>query len=137
MKFEESLLSTKFDTTKLDLGFGFIFLADNFFIMEVNEGEHFNRVKLDQLLSALRTHYGTNKKIAYIANRVNSYSIDPILWSYFDEDDSILLAGSIVVYRESTMMSAAIEKQLSPISLKRSSSLEEAVNWVENLAELN
>ncbi|WP_178988286.1 hypothetical protein [Winogradskyella schleiferi] len=105
--------------------------------MEVNEGVHFNFDKLNQLLTEITEHYGYHKKLAYIANRVNSYSIDPILWSYFDKDDTLLVAASIVSYSESSFMNANIEKQLASISLKRSSSLEEAIGWVQRLSELN
>lgn len=105
--------------------------------MEINEGEHFDGKELDKVLIILRDYYGYHKTLAYIANRVNSYSIDPLLWSYFDKDDSILIAGSIVSYRESTFLSANIEKQLASIPLKRSKTLEEAINWIQQLKELN
>ena len=105
--------------------------------MEVNEGEHFNWDKLNILLDALRDHYGNHKALAYIANRVNSYSIDPVLWSYFDKDDSILVAASIVSYSDSSFMNANIEKHLAKIPLKRAHSLGEAINWVQRLKEFN
>lgn len=137
MHFENSLLSKSLPYEKLILDFGTNYLFKDFFIMEVNEGVHFNNAKLNQLLSEIRAHYGFHKKLAYIANRVNSYSIDPILWSYFDKDDSILIAVSIVSYSHLSSMNANIEKQLSAISLKRSTSLEEAISWVQGLSELN
>lgn len=105
--------------------------------MEVNEGEHFNWDKLEQLLTSLQDYYGFNKTLAYVANRVNAYSIDPVLWSYFDKDDSILVAASIVSYRDSTFLSANIEKQLASIPIKRAISLSEAIQWVQQLNEFN
>ena len=137
MHFENSLLSKSLSYEKLTLDFGTNYLFDDFFIMEVNEGVHFNSNKLNKLLTEIRAHYGFHKKLAYIANRVNSYSIDPILWSYFDKDDSILVAVSIVSYSELSLMNANIEKQLSAISIKRSASIEEAIDWVQKLSELN
>ncbi|EDP70054.1 hypothetical protein FBALC1_10992 [Flavobacteriales bacterium ALC-1] len=137
MRFEDSPLSKSLSYEKIVLNFGTNYLFDDFFIMEVNEGEHFNSKKLNTLIKHLRTHYGSHRQLAYIANRVNSYSIDPVLWAYFDNDDSILIAASIVSYRKSTEMSANIEKQLASISLKRSSSIEEAIGWVKSLSELN
>ncbi len=137
MHFENSHLSKSLSYEKLTLDFCTNYFFDNFFIMEVNEGVHFNFDKLNQLLTEITEHYGYHKKLAYIANRVNSYSIDPILWSYFDKDDTLLVAASIVSYSESSFMNANIEKQLASISLKRSSSLEEAIGWVQRLSELN
>tara|TARA_R110000796_G_scaffold143009_7_gene259507 strand:+ start:53 stop:322 length:270 start_codon:yes stop_codon:yes gene_type:complete len=83
MHFENSLLSQSLTYEKLTLDFGTNYLFENFIIMEVNEGVHFNFDKLNELLMEITAHYGFDKKLAYIANRVNSYSIDPILWSYF------------------------------------------------------
>ncbi|WP_299126824.1 hypothetical protein [uncultured Winogradskyella sp.] len=137
MHFEDSPLSKAYDYDKVILDFGTYYLFDDFFIMEVNEGEHLNWNKLKILLNSLRTYYGKHKTLAYIANRINSYSIDPVLWSYFDKDDSILRAASIVSYRESTHLNANIEKQMSAIPMKRSHSLEEAVNWVQQIKNLN
>lgn len=137
MHFENSQLSKSLSYEKLTLDFGTNYLFENFFIMEVNEGVHFNFDKLNELLTEIIEYYGFHKKLAYIANRVNSYSIDPILWSYFDKDDSLLVAASIVSYNESSFMNANIEKQLASISVKRSSSLEEAIGWVQRLSELS
>jgi len=137
MRFEESPISKLLNYEKVVLDIGSYYLLENFFIMEVNEGQHFDWKELNKLLTSLRNHYGYHKTLAYIANRVNSYSIDPLLWSYFDKDDSILIAASIVSYRDSTFLSANIEKQLASISLKRAKTLEEAINWVQQLKELN
>jgi hypothetical protein len=136
MHFEESPASKSLHYKKIVLEFGTYYLLDRFFIMEINEGTHFNWDKLNFLLNSLRDHYGHHMHLAYIANRVHSYSIDPVLWSYFDKDDSILVAASIVSYRDSTRMSANIEKQIASIPLKRAKSLEEAIAWVQQLKEL-
>lgn len=137
MHFENSDFSKTLNYKKVILNFGVYYLLDDFFIMEVNEGEHFNWGKLNTLLDSLRDYYGNHKTLAYIANRVNSYSIDPVLWSYFDKDDSLLIAASIVSYRDSSFMNANIEKQMASIPIKRSHSLGEAINWVQQLKEFN
>lgn len=137
MKFEKSPISKLITYEKIMLDFGSYYLCDNFFIMEVDDGVHLNWEKLEKLIISLRDYYGSHKTLAYISNRINSYSIDPLLWSYFDKEDSILIAASIVSYRDSTFMSANIEKQLASIPLKRANNLDEAINWVQQLAELN
>jgi hypothetical protein len=137
MHFEESSFSKSLSYKKITLDFGVYYICDDFFILEVNEGVHFNWDKLSILLGSLRNYFGNHKTIAYISNRINSYSIDPVLWSYFDKDDSILIAASIVSYRSSTFINANIEKEMASIPIKRSRSLEEAVNWVQQLKEFN
>jgi len=137
MHFEESPFSKSLTYDKVVLDFGSYYLCDNFFIMEVNEGEQFNWDKLNKLLDSLRSYYRTSKSLAYIANRVNAYSIDPVLWSYFDKDDSILVAAAIVSYRDSTYLNANIEKQMAAFPMKRAHRLGEAINWVQQLQELS
>lgn len=137
MRFEESLFSKSLFYSTSVLDFSTLYLFNDFFIIEVNEGEHFNSEKLNLLLSALRAHYGHSKSLAYIANRINSYSIDPVLWTYFDKDDSILIAAAIVSYRDSTYINANIEKKMASIPMKRAFSLAEAINWVKQLKEFN
>jgi hypothetical protein len=136
MRFQESSLSQSFPHEKVILNFGSYYLCENFFIMEVNEGEHINSSKLNELLISLRAYYGHHRALAYIANRVNDYSIDPVLWSYLDKDDSILKAAAIVSYRDSTFLNAHIEKKMAKIPMKRALSLGEAINWVKQLKEL-
>ncbi|MEO1033520.1 hypothetical protein [Winogradskyella sp.] len=137
MYFEDSPFSKLLTYDKVILDFGSYYLFEDYFILEVNEGEHLNWDKLYALLDSLRAYYGNHKALAYIANRVNSYSIDPVLWSYFDKDDSILIAASIVSYRDSTYINANIEKQMASIPMKRATSLEEAISWVQRLKEFN
>lgn len=137
MYFEDSPISKSITYKKVNLSFCSYYLCDRFFIMEVFEGVHFNWNKLEELLTSIEHQNGLNKTLAYIANRVNAYSIDPVLWSYFDKDDGILIAASIVSYRDSTFLNANIEKQLASIPIKRAHSLEEAVNWVRKLKEFN
>jgi hypothetical protein len=137
MYFEDSPISKSMTYKKVVLDFCSYYVCDNFFIMEVNEGIHFDWGKLEVLLDSIESNYGLNKSLAYIANRVNAYSIDPVLWKYFDKDDSVLVAASIVSYRDSTFLSANIEKEIASIPIKRALSLSEAVNWVQQLDELN
>ena len=137
MRFEDSLFLKSLSYDKIVLDFSMIYLFDDFFIIEVNEGVHFNSEKLNQLLGALRAHNGHHKSLDYNANRVNSYSIDPVLWTYFDKDDSILIAASIVSYRDSTYISANIEKKMASRPMKRALSLAEPINWANQLEEFN
>ena len=137
MRFEDSLFSKSLSYNKIVLDFGTNYLFDDFFIMEVNEGEHFNSEKLNLLLNSLKSHYEPNKRLAYMANRVNSYSIDPILWTYFDKDDSVLKAAAIISYRDSTFINANIERKMASIPMNIALSLGEAINWVKQLKEFN
>ncbi|MCC1483751.1 hypothetical protein [Winogradskyella immobilis] len=136
MKFEDSEISKSTNYQKVILNFCTYYACDKYFILEVNEGEHFDQQKLETLIRSLLDMYSGFNNLAYVANRVNSYSIDPILWSYFNSEDAIIIASAIVIYRESTFFNANLEKQLSNISIKRASSLKEAIEWIHQLDEL-
>lgn len=133
MLFEDSPFSKSLDYKKIVLDFGCYFLFDNYFIIEVNEGVHLDIDKLNILLESIRSNYTNHKKLAFITNRVYCYSIDPVLWSYCDKDDTMLIAACIVTYRKSTLFNANIEKQMAEIPIEPVSSLEEAFNWVQAL----
>ncbi len=136
MYFEHSEIYKHLRCHKLELSFGTYYLCDHFFLSEINNGEHIDIKKANILLEHLYTFYGEGKQLAYIANRMNSYSVDPSLWDYFKERFN-LVAASIVCYRDSTYLNANIEKQFASISLKRAQTLEESITWVKNLREFN
>ena len=53
----------------------------------------------------------------------------------FNKEFGFIVASAIVVYDDISYMNATIEKQFTGKSLKRCSSLEEAIHWVQNLDE--
>lgn len=68
---------------------------------------------------------------------MNANFIDPFLWSYFDKDDCVLIAASIVSYRDSIFLNANTEKLITIVPMNRALSLGEAINWVQQLHEFN
>lgn len=81
--------------------------------------------------------YGTNIKVGYISNRVNSYCMNPQTWDIVQKKYNLIFAGAIVSYNSITFMNASIEKQFSKISIKRCLSLEEAIQWIKSLKEFS
>lgn len=135
MNFENSNYFKLLNHQKLTLPFGDFYLLDKFIIAEFHEGTHFDWSKIELLAAKFINHYGYNLKIGYISNRVNSYSIDPHFWADFNKEYGFIVASAVVVYNDMSYMNATIEKQISGNSLKRCSSLEEAIYWIENLKE--
>jgi hypothetical protein len=135
MFFEKSNYFKLLKHRKITLSFGDFYLLDNFIIAEFNEGIHFNWTKIQELAAELIRHYGYELKIGFIANRVNSYSTDPHLWTNFNQEFGFFVATAIVVYDDISYMNATLEKQFTENSLKRCSSLEEGIHWMQNLDE--
>ena len=135
MFFEKSNYFKLLNHDKITLSFGDFYLLDNYIIAELHDGAHLDWDKMQKLATELIRHYGFELKIGFIANRVNSYSSDPQVWSLFDQEFGFIIATAIVVYDDIGYMNATLEKQLSSTSVKRCSSLEEAIHWMENLRE--
>ncbi len=58
------------------LSTGMFYFFDDFIISEMNEGVHFNWEAAQDIIELALNHYGSDSKISYISNRVNSYSIE-------------------------------------------------------------
>ncbi|GGH48139.1 hypothetical protein IA57_00035 [Mangrovimonas yunxiaonensis] len=137
MTFENSPYFKSYEHKKISLSFGDFYFLDHFLISELNEGIHLDWKKILEVIAEIKAHYGPNKKLAYISNRVNSYSIEPHLWINFNKEFGFIMASAIISYSEMNYINATLEKRFSTKSLKRCTSLEQAIEWVENLREFN
>jgi len=135
MKFEKTSYFSKLKPFKLELEFGNYYLCEKFVVGELFEGVHLDWDMTKALITKIHAYYGKDAKIAYIANRVNAYSIDPQNWKKTEKNYNILIAGAIVVYNNSSYINASLEKLFTEKSLKRCLSLTEAIEWVESLKE--
>ncbi|EGV42788.1 hypothetical protein BZARG_2991 [Bizionia argentinensis JUB59] len=135
MKFENSIYFKQLKHHKVVFPFATYYLCDRFLIAEHNEEVHFDWDKIQQTSEFLIEFYGPNCKIGHIANRVNNYSIDPNLWRKFNKEYGFIIASAIAVYDDFAYRNATLEKQFSSNSIKRCTSLEEAIFWMQNLDE--
>ncbi|WP_040278628.1 hypothetical protein [Psychroserpens damuponensis] len=137
MTFENSKYAKLLDYKKVVFPFGKIYITNHFAISELNEGIHVNYEIAGELVSQFSEEIKNNKKIGYIANRVNSYSFDPQLWAEFNKDYDFVVASAIVSYTNFSYLNSSIEKHFFNKSLKRCRSLDEAIKWMKGLKEFN
>ncbi len=137
MKFQDSEHFNTLKHYKLEKPFGDFYFLETFFIAELNEGVHFDWENVIEVMSEVITFYGKSVKLAYLSNRVNSYSMDPHSWEKVRKKYDIIIASAIVYYNDFTFMNATLEKKFSKRSIKRCLSLDEAIEWVLNLKEFN
>lgn len=135
MKFEESHYFKSLKPHKLEMPFGNFYLCEKFFISELNEGIHFDWQKIEDVVAELIKFYGKDAKLGYIPNRINSYSVNPHYWDKVDKTFNIIVASAIVVYSTMTLMNADLEKRFFKKSIKRCTSLTEAIEWMYGLEE--
>ena len=137
MRFEENKYFNLLPHSKIEFSFGNFYLCDTFVISEINEGIHFDWDKILEVIGALLDYYGEDLKIAYISNRVDSYSIEPQLWYKFHKEFDFIIATATVAYNDRGYINASIEKQFTKSSLKRCNRLDDAIGWVKQLKEFN
>jgi len=137
MKFEDSEYYKTLKHTKLEKPFGNFYFFETFLIAELNEGVHFDWEKIVDAMSDLINFYGEGVKLAYLSNRVNSYSMDPNSWEKIYKKYNVIIASAIVSYNNFTFMNASLEKGFSKKSIKRCLSLDEAIKWIFSLKEFS
>lgn len=135
MQFENSDISKQLLYTKKNLSFGKMYFLPKCAISEIDYGVHLDWNKIEQLVEAIHSHYGKDCKIAYISNKINSYSFEPNLWNKFYRQYDFLVASVSVCYSHINYVNATIEKQFSKKSIKRTDNIEESIEWVRSLKE--
>lgn len=137
MHFKNSKYFHELQFEILKFRFGTFYLCQGFFISELSEGIHFDWPKTKEVMTDIIHFYGKDAKLAYLSNRINSYSLDPHCWGKLEKHYGTIVAGAIVSYNNFALMNATLEKSLSNKSIKRCNSLNEGIAWILNLREFN
>ncbi|AUP77472.1 hypothetical protein [Flavivirga eckloniae] len=137
MKFESSLYCKKLSYYKLELPFGDFFLCEKFIISELHAGIHFDWPKIKIVAKEVLNFYSENSKLGYISNRVNSYSVDPQVWTKVERfnRNSFVIGGAIVYYNDRMYLNATLEKRFSKVKIVPFLSLDSAIEWIVNLVD--
>ena len=134
MKIEESKY-IKLNHKKINFPFGTFYCFDAFLLAELNQGIHFNWERVKEVADSALNYYGENIKIAYISNRINSYSIEPQSWLKFEQKYNFFEATAIVVYDSKKGLSVELEKLFTKELIVIFKTLDEAINWALELKE--
>lgn len=110
--------------------FGTFFFFDHLVVSEINEGVVFNWEMAKKVINAAFDILGNQFPIAYISNRIHSYSLVPTDWlKFYKEYKNHLTSYSIVVYRYSTITNIFLEKMFSDIKIQKFNTIDNAINW--------
>lgn len=129
MLFEDSQFYKELKSHKLNLSFGKFYLFENFIVSEFNTGVHLDFDDAKILLNEVLKFYDENSQVVYISNRINDYSINPYIWSNWEQDSNFIIASAIVTYNYATYMNAEIEKCFASKTLKCFKTLSDAFEW--------
>lgn len=113
---------------------GSFYYYENFMVSEIEEGVVIDLEMVMQVTDMYtKKYYGRHKPFVYIANRINSYSLNPTV--HF-ETAKILpntKGYAIVTYSKMNAEIANIERPFLKIPIQIFYSMEEAIKWAEDL----
>jgi len=132
MKIELTRYYKENSNFKLKLSFGTFYLFKKFYVAEINEGVHLNYNKLRVIFQEITNFYGNTAKIVCVANRVNSYSTEPVVFNILDDEFPILKAAAFVSYSTSNQRVATVEQIIIKNKVIKFTSLPEALFWATN-----
>lgn len=110
-----------------DVGYADIFIFELYLMVQVKEGYSVDVEDL-KIFHALNDKYFKDRKFIYISNRVNSYSVNPLIYPRVAMVENLI--GMVVVAdTDIKVNTASFEKNFSSKPFKIYSSLDEAVMW--------
>ena len=110
MRFEQTDYFTEVKKV-IRLDEGTFYIAESYVVGEINEGAHFNWDVAQKVIDEVYLYFGSkNIDIAYISNRVFTYSISPVDWLQFFQNKHKLSSINIVSYRPSGIAFYFLEK---------------------------
>ncbi|WP_298995927.1 hypothetical protein ACOKFD_12945 [Flagellimonas sp. S174] len=109
--------------------FGIFYFFDNLVISEINEGVHFDWEMATKAVDAAYEVIGRDNPIAYISNRVNSYSVVAADWRRFYFNRHQLDLYSVVGSTQGNFASLVLERMFFRNNIRQFSDLDEAIEW--------
>ena len=117
---------------KTDLGIFYIY--SKYAIGVIHEGINLtNLQQLSILVAVCEKHFGL-QEFVYISYRLNSYSIDPTLYSYLLEMKNLAGIG-IVTRNELYKQNFKVEKVFYSKNMRIFDKLEEAIKWSHDIID--
>ena len=108
--------------------FATVNLHEDFAVVEIKEGIVYNTEHNEALIAIGKVHY-VDRPFGYISNRINSYSLDPIIYLKSGTIDN-LKAIAIVSENPRNRTAAELEKKFYCKHFEIFNNLEEAKRWM-------
>ena len=109
--------------------FGFFYYFDGLVISEIKEWVVFDWNMASRAVAAAKEIFGEETPIAYISNRINSYTVVPTEWLKFYKNRHQLSYYSVVGSTQGSFASIVLEKMFFKESLRQFNDFEAAVAW--------
>ncbi|HPF10203.1 MAG TPA: hypothetical protein PKW08_03590 [Flavobacteriaceae bacterium] len=116
--------------TTLQFDFGKTEIHESYMVMVFNEGVSV-ALAHNNFLTELATKYFPKKRFGYISHRLNSYSVDPHVYTQTSKIEN-LAAFAIVSQNTMNFSNAQIEKLFLKKPFRTFKKMEKAVKWIES-----
>ena len=129
-------MSSKINRTlikKYRLDVGDFYFYKNYMVAEVKEDIAISYENAIEMLKLVKLHYSNTTPFVYISNRINSYSFNPTSHFKTTQMFSNLKGFASVTYDSINDDIAEIEQSFLNTPSKNFKTLEDAINWVEEL----
>lgn len=110
-----------------DLDIGHVEIYDYYMLTRLNEGITLNFEKAFDLITITDVHF-RNKNFVYITNRVNSYAVDPTIYTEVSQIEN-LKAIAIISNKQLSRHNVKVERLFFGKPMKLFATLTEAVEW--------
>ncbi len=112
-----------------EFDFGIFYYFDVLVISEIKEGVIFDWNMAEKAVIAAQEIFGENAPIAYISNRINSYTISPTDWIKFYNNRNRLSFYSVVGHTKGSFASILLERMFFQNSLHQFTDLQQAIDF--------
>lgn len=117
----------------LSLPIGTFYIYDNYLIVEANEGVTVT-IESNKILEDIADTYYTSKEFVYITHRVNSYAVDPAVYTKTSQIKN-LVGFAVVASNYIALSNAEIEKIFLKKPFEIFTELDKAKEWAQSLVK--
>lgn len=112
---------------------GDVYIFKNFVITQINHGKHVTINSSKELIDYISSIYGNKKPFVYLSNRINKYSIELLDYPKHSNLFPNIIAYGVVGYSAFNKLNVNMENKFSIKPVFDFSSIEEAVNYSNNI----
>lgn len=114
-----------------DLGYAQVFIFKNYLINQIKDGVQVNLEHVEVLRKMIQENFG-DRKMVYISNRNQSYSVDPLVYPQVARIHN-LVGMAIVTKTQVNKTNAEFEKMFYNKEFGIFETLEESIVWAAGL----
>lgn len=132
MRIKETFLKDQV-LKEINVAYGDFYFFKETVVSEIFEGVLFDYEKAKPIINAVYQFYGDNPQVFYISNRCFAYSMKVQDWLKFYKERHAIRGMAVVNYSKIGLTNFLIEKLFIKSSLRHFTSLDLAVNWIQNV----